>query len=263
VNWVGAKEDFLRYLKSIEYNERTARRIVSQLDKWVSVIHSPMDVIDLFSKVKRSKRHLILGLRKLFSFYEALGYNKAFLNSLREALPNVACGVDLKIPTEDKIATSLRKLPKAPMKYQALYSLLLDSGLRLIEACELINSFQDAEALKGFYRCELGMFRGEKQAYYGHFTETTLSLIRQVKEKLSDVAASNYFRKYGYVLAKYLRKFAFDKMIELEVPESVADFIEGRVPKRIGAKHYLALARQSSKFYPRYSSYVEKLRSHA
>jgi intergrase/recombinase len=50
-------------------------------------------------------------------------------------------------------------------------------------------------------------------------------------------------------------------MIELEVPESVADFIEGRVPTRIGAKHYLALARQSSKFYPRYNSYLEKLRN--
>ena len=46
----------------------------------------------------------------------------------------------------------------------------------------------------------------------------------------------------------------------MEVPESVADFIEGRVPKRIGAKHYMALARQASKFYPRYSEYIEKLR---
>jgi len=27
---------------------------------------------------------------------------------------------------------------------------------------------------------------------------------------------------------KYLRKFAFDKMIQLEIPESVADFIEVR-----------------------------------
>lgn len=37
-------------------------------------------------------------------------------------------------------------------------------------------------------------------------------------------------------------------MIELEVPESVADFIEGRVAKKIGSKHYVALARQSCKF---------------
>jgi len=48
-------------------------------------------------------------------------------------------------------------------------------------------------------------------------------------------------------------------MIELEIPESVTDFIEGRVPKRIGTKHYLALARQSSKFYPRYAEYIDRL----
>jgi intergrase/recombinase len=105
------------------------------------------------------------------------------------------------------------------------------------------------------------MFRGEKQAYYGHFSEHTLELIKQTRDKLGDIAASNYFKKYGYVRPKYLRKFAFDKMIELEVPESVADFIEGRVPQRIGAKHYLALARQSAKFYPRYQAYVEKLKA--
>lgn len=81
-----------------------------------------------------------------------------------------------------------------------------------------------------------------------------------MKDKLSDIAASNYFGEYGCVRPKYLRKFAFDNMVELEVPESVADFIEGRVPKRIGAKHYLALARQSSKFYPRYAEYVKKLK---
>ena len=65
----------------------------------------------------------------------------------------------------------------------------------------------------------------------------------------------------GYVLPKYLRKCIFDKMIDLEIPESVADFIEGRVPKRLGAKDYLALARQSNKFDLGYGSYVEGLRT--
>lgn len=70
---------------------------------------------------------------------------------------------------------------------------------------------------------------------------------------MRSVDASRYFQKMRYVAPKYLRKFAFDKMIELDIPESVADFIEGRVPKRIGAKHYMALARQASRFYPRYA----------
>ena len=82
--------------------------------------------------------------------------------------------------------------------------------------------------------------------------------MKQVEEKLDEKSASRYLGKYSFVRPKYLRKFAFDKMIELEIPESVADFIQGRVPTRIGAKHYMALVRQASKFYPRYAEYIEK-----
>jgi len=78
-------------------------------------------------------------------------------------------------------------------------------------------------------------------------------------KRLERNSSSSYFRKIRVIAPKYLRKFTFDKMIELEIPESVADFIEGRVPKRIGTKHYLALARQSSKFYPRYAEYIDRL----
>jgi intergrase/recombinase len=112
----------------------------------VSVINEPFDIIRLFSKVKHSRRHLILALRKLFSFYEALGVDKDYLNSLRVALPKVPCGIDLKIPEENQIVDSLRKLPKAPVKYQALYNVLLDSWLRLVEGIELINNFKGADA---------------------------------------------------------------------------------------------------------------------
>jgi intergrase/recombinase len=49
-------------------------------------------------------------------------------------------------------------------------------------------------------------------------------------------------------------------MIELGVPESIADFIEDRVPTRIGAKHYMALARQADQKYGRYADHVTQLR---
>ncbi|KPV65136.1 MAG: hypothetical protein AOA65_0515 [Candidatus Bathyarchaeota archaeon BA1] len=79
-------------------------------------------------------------------------------------------------------------------------------------------------------------------------------------EKLDRSDASHYYSKRGYISPKYLRKFALDNMISLEILESVADFIQGRVPRRIGSKHYLALARQASKFYPRYAEYAMELR---
>ena len=67
----------------------------------------------------------------------------------------------------------------------------------------------------------------------------------------------------GVVRREYLRKFAFDKMIQLGVPESVADFIEGRTPKTIGAKHYMILLRQAKQYYPKYVEYINQLRQKA
>jgi len=64
------------------------------------------------------------------------------------------------------------------------------------------------------------------------------------------------------VSPKYLRKFANDIMTseELNIPESVADFIQGRVPKTVGARHYMQLKRKAIQFYPRYASYLNQLR---
>jgi intergrase/recombinase len=53
------------------------------------------------------------------------------------------------------------------------------------------------------------------------------------------------------------------KAIELGVPESVADFIEGRTPKTIGAKHYMILLRHAKQYYPKYAEYVTQLRQKA
>ncbi len=260
VDWMEARSRFIDYVKVEEYDEDTRDDFISYLDKYKPVLDGPQDVIALLANVKSAKRHVVFGLRVLLNFYEVMGYPKEYLNVLRGALPNLQSGVDLRIPAENKILLSLGKLPTIPLKYQALYSLLLDSGLRLAEAVEVINNFTEAECVNGFYRCEVAMFRGEKQAYYAHFSEQTLDLVKQVKEKLVRNSSSSYFRHHSMTAPKYLRKFDFDKMIELDIPESVADFIEGRVPKTVGAKHYLALARQAAKFYPRYAEYLKGLR---
>ncbi|MEM2816762.1 MAG: integrase [Candidatus Bathyarchaeia archaeon] len=188
-----------------------------------------------------------------------------YLNMLRRAIAKEVEFVDLTIPSEDEIIASLKRLPKAPLKYQGFYSLLLDSGLRITEAARLINNFGQVkvEKVNGFFRCKLGYFRGCKTAYFAHFTEETLRLIKAVRFKIDGATASHYFLKRGYVACKYLRKFSFNKMIELNIPESVADFIQGRVPVRIGAKHYMALETQASKYYPRYMEYIRKLKRKA
>jgi intergrase/recombinase len=221
-----------------------------------------MDIISIFAEVKVGKEHVWKGLRVLFNYLQAIGYSITYLNALRNALPKVTCGIDLKIPSESQIIKSLNMLPSAPIKYQVLYNLLLDSGLRMVEGIQLLNRFnmRDTEQLNGFYRSVIGEFRGNKQAYYAYYTEQTFKRISSANSEQLTRNASGYYYKHGYIAPKHLRKFAFDKMIELEVPESIADFIEGRVTKRIGAKHYMALTRQADNFYKRYADYIGNLR---
>jgi intergrase/recombinase len=210
---------FVEHLQVNGYYETTIKDVVSYLDRYEVDISGPQDVIHLFSKVKRAKRHVILAVRLLLNYYETLGYDSNYLGVLRKAIPRVRCDIDLKIPSESKIVESLNKLEDTSKKYKVLYNLLLDSGLRFVESVALINNFKDAKEVDGFFRCAFGDFRGTEHAYHGHFSESTCELIKELDKKLDANTSSHYFYKMGFVGPKNLRKFCFDKMSELEVPE--------------------------------------------
>jgi len=262
IDYSTIRNNFVSFLESRNLNRRYIKCMLSYLDRYVKIITGPMDVVNAFHGLTSGQQHnLNRGIRNLFKFLEAQGFNKEYLDVLRKNIPKDITGIDVKIPSEEDILNSLMKLGNIPMKYQALYNLLLDSGLRLIEGVKLINSFNGTKNINNFYRCELGYFRESKGAYYAHFSGYTLNQIETTNEVLQEQNASHYFLKYGFTAPKYIRKFVFDKMIELDIPESVADFIQGRVARKIGAKHYMALARQASKFYTKYFEYVVSLRS--
>jgi intergrase/recombinase len=249
-------------LDAKRYNTAYKIDILHYLDRYFVSLSSPVDLMRIFAKVAKGQRHLWLGFRAVFNFLEASGYDTEALTIYRKALPKVSCGIDLKVPEEQGMLQAFHNLQKVEPKYIALYNLLVDSGLRVVEAVKAAQKVEDAEHLNGFYRIALGEFRGSKQAYYAYLTEYTYNQLLGVKgEALNARQASHYYLKHRIIRPKYARKFAFDKMVELEVPESVADFIEGRVPKRIGAKHYMVLRRQADKFYGKYAEYLTGLRS--
>jgi len=216
------------------------------------------------------KRHLVNALRNLFNFCQAQGLaDKQWLDLLRSNLPKTSIGVDLRVPSENEIVEALKRIrdANANPRYFALYNLLLDSGLRVTEAIMLFNSLIShsiqLERQSGYAIAPLGYFRGTKLAYYGFITDYTLELIAHCTKPTSYKkivgTASKRFKVVSY---KYLRKFVFDTMTseQLNIPESVADFIEGRTAKSVGARHYMLLKRKAVQFYPRYAEFVVELR---
>jgi intergrase/recombinase len=282
LSWPETRQMFLQYLEFKRYEPANARNMLNYLDRFVKKpIKAPMDVMKLFSPLTPGQRHHLN--RALRAWLKCLEINrpdpdfKAFLDGLRRAIPKDDLGIDINVPSEEQIISDLKCLASDPLKYQAAYNLLLDSGLRLVEVVRLLNDFPEAEHLEGFYRCPVGLFRGTKQAYYCYMTEYTYKQIKQLKEgdpaseyrRLKEGFTKDsidmWHRKHGYTRPKYLRKFANDMMTSerLNIPESVADFIQGRVPKTIGAKHYMQLKRKADQYYPRYAQYVTELRRKA
>jgi intergrase/recombinase len=270
LSWPETRSLFLQYLEFKRYEHANARNMLNYLDRLVrQPITAPLDVMRIFSPLTAGQRHHLN--RAMRAWFKCLEINKPnrefkeFLDGLRKAIPKDEVGIDIKVPEEEQIVSDLRRFASDPIKFQAAYNLLLDSGLRLVEAVKLLNNFPEAERLEGFYRCPIGLFRGSKQAYYCYLTEYTYQLVKQLKEKVNQLSISKWLQNHQYARAKYLRKFVNDTMTSerLNIPESVADFIQGRVPKSIGAKHYMQLKRKADQFYPRYAEYVAELRQKA
>ncbi|KPV61951.1 MAG: hypothetical protein AOA65_2119 [Candidatus Bathyarchaeota archaeon BA1] len=270
LSWSETRQLFLQYIEFKRYDPDNAKNMLGYLDRFVKEpLKAPMDVMKIFSPLTVGQRHhLNRAMRAWFKYLEINqpnGQFKEFLDSLRKGIPKDEIGIDIKVPEETQIASDLKRIASDPLPYQAEYNLLLDSGLRLVEVVKLLNDFPEAERLEGFYRCPVGLFRGSKQAYYCYLTEYTYQLISKLNEKVTESALKKWHQTRNYTRAKYLRKFANDMITseQLNIPESVADFIQGRVAKSIGAKHYMQLKRKADQFYPRYADYITELRRKA
>ncbi len=270
LSWPETRQMFLQYLEFKRYEERNAKTLLGYLDRHVKeCLRTPMDVMRIFSPLTAGQRHHLN--RAMRAWFKCLEINnpdpqfRGFLDGLRRAIPKDEVGIDIRVPEEPQIVSDSRRLESDPLKYRAAYNLLLDSGLRLVEAVRLLNDFPKTEQLGEFHRCPVGFFRGTKQAYYCYITEHTYRLINRLNGKVSEGSIEKWFGRRGYTMPKYLRKFANDTMTSdrLNIPESVADFIQGRVPKSIGAKHYMQLKRKADQFYPRYAEYITELRRKA
>jgi intergrase/recombinase len=277
VDFSVVREDFVAWLKNRGITEKHWRSIVSYLTKFGKPIREPMDVVRVFEPLTVGQRHqMIRAFRNLLNFYECQGLvDKGWLDVLRKNIPKDECGIDLWIPSEDDIVRSLRVFGAAEKfrSYFAVYNFILDSGLRFTEAMRFLGDFWDGkvedqiEGHDGFYVAPLGYMRKSKFAYYAFFTDYTMQLLKSAEKITYESAKGNVRKRLGkeIIAYKYLRKFAFDVMTDemLNIPESVADFIQGRTPKSIGARHYMKLKRKAIHFYPRYVKYVTELRQKA
>ncbi len=156
---------------------------------------------------------------------------------------------DLKVPSLEQITDSLKRANK----YKSVYLVLLWSGLRLNEAVHLINNIDMLECVdkKYFKRCNIGLQRGRKQAFWAYLLELPR------KQEITDRQVTSYAEKNNLVMPKYIRKFVATKMAELDIPPHIIDFIQGRAAKNVLMQHYAQLVGQADKWYPKYARWLQ------
>ena len=95
-------------------------------------------------------------------------------------------------------------------------------------------------------RYPLSYNRGQKRPSYVYMSKEFALSLHKMHSSQKVVMA---IKHQSGLSPKYLRKWLYNFLIMNNVPESVADFIEGRAPESVGSMHYLAKVKQTDYWY--------------
>lgn len=153
---------------------------------------------------------------------------------------------DVYVPQDSEIREALNS------SLGFFYRVLVESGLRAVEAARVLEGDLRCVELGGFVRCELQMIRRSKRAYWAYLLEkpeprpVDLGRLQEARQEL------------GLVPFKYVRKWVATKMISLGLQEAAVNFIQGRVPDSVLRKHYLNLLTIADKEYEKYAGWLRR-----
>jgi len=268
------KAKFVEWMRAEGRDEGYIKRCLFYLDKYMRPIRGPADVVAVFAACERGRQHLDRGFRNLLKFYrKIIGYPKDFIEDLKEAIPTIKTGVDTYVPSEEAIIRTLKALRYAPLKYRLYWWVPLVTGIRvekdaikLITEADLSRAERIETSHGTYYFLELGWIRETKATFVACLPDFIYEMIiafRESGEKLTYNGARQFRKKRmpHIETPSSMRDFCYNKLLELGMPESAADFLNGRGPRTIGGKHYMDKIRQIKAFYPRYLAYLKELRA--
>lgn len=135
--------------------------------------------------------------------------------------------------------------------YEIVYLVLATSGIRYVECLNFLknydkNKFHIFENFVSYAVSDLRHTKNINNIYLPLFVYKKLQRVTNTYNALRQ-----RFKDKGLTFTpKYLRKWHYNFLLYNNVPESVADFIQGRASKSVSANHYLAKAQQVEHWYP-------------
>ncbi len=203
-----------------------------------------------------SYRYCVLSLRAYLNFLietgtveqEVLVPYLRILRNVKKSQP------DNYIPSDEEVKKAYGNIENARVKLY--YTILAYSGIHITELYKLFSEFDSERLIVGekFAKYPLKYFRGQKKVFYVYLPiELANQLTRHYKT--NSKAMTKQLTRSG-LNPKYLRKWFYNFLIYSNVPESIADYIEGRTTQTVGSMRYLGKTKQADFWY---SKVIEEL----
>lgn len=255
VEW---KNNFLKKNNSYNYQKQLIAKLPILFDKNQ---YSPTEFLNLV-KIKQiqinSNERLIKLVRSILNFCEDEGLlNNNQLIEIKSKIKSKPIIPDNFVPTDLEIKDSLDKLS---LKHKQLYLLFLTSGLRKIEGIYLLNNFNNLryQEYSDYVKINMSYKRKNKNSYFCYLPRGIYIKLKVFFDKITIVALEQEIKRKKLIPIKYCRKWFFTKCVELGIPETIADFYEGRVANSVGSNHYLSRQMLGDKYYSKANNFFVK-----
>ena len=209
---------------------------------------TPKDLFNYLQNIDGSYHQTVIALRKYLTFLMETGeMTEQEVNPfLKVLIGDKRISVDNYIPTDEEVIKAYKQIKDE--RTRLFFQIFAYSGLRSTELFKMLSEFQPEKLIYNdkFAKYQLNYFRGQKKAFYVYMPIEVAKRLGRFY-KINNTVAKK-LRKTG-LAPKYLRKWLYNFLIYNNVPESVADFIEGRSANTVGSMHYLARAKQADHWY--------------
>jgi len=249
---------FKKYLKNKvkkgEISETTVKNYLSAIDKNLGDVYYPDELEELILNVRGDK--FAKGLRNFFNFLEEekgiTAINGVSLDKWRDKTFIRKYKAREEFISDEELREAyysyIRKINDEEI--ELIFLALVFSGLRLKHIVEALQNFDDkniVEVNEKVNRYPVGFVsKGKKKAFWLYYPSwLELKRINKGYGFFKDNLA------YKRVSANTIRKWNYNFLILNGVPESVADFIQGRASVTVGSAHYLAKTKQADEWYSR------------
>ncbi len=245
-NWLMSR------VRQEKLTEKTAMDYLSVLERNEDKleVYLPFDLENV-----EIKKGLALALRNFLNFLEDReidrinGYS---VDKWRKKIPIPTAKVQEIYITNEELLEAYEKLKGKKPIYKTIFKMVVYSGARLKHIYEALKSFDPEKVVivDNIARYPIAsLTKGAKKGYWLYFPAEFLDELKKAKITQEYKTIQKKIA-HGRVNAETIRKWHFNFMIiENDVPESTADFIQGRRPATVGSAHYLNKTKKADKEY--------------